>query len=219
MLAIIEDAASVVVLDHHKTAAEELAGNLSVLLGDPPSSKVPTVIFDMKYSGARLTWDCFFPGKARPWIVDFVEDRDLWTWKLPQSREISAAIASYPKDFLLWEKWCECGGQHKVDLAREGTAILRYQQQQVEQQVVNAYEIILDGHHGRCVNATHLISEIAGKLAENRAFGACFFLRADDKFVYSLRSREGGVDVSEIARVRGGGGHRNAAGFASDVLL
>jgi predicted metal-dependent hydrolase len=30
---------------------------------------------------------------------------------------------------------------------------------------------------------------------------------------WSLRSRDGGVDVSEVARAMGGGGHRNAAGF------
>lgn len=30
---------------------------------------------------------------------------------------------------------------------------------------------------------------------------------------YSLRSREGGVDVSEIAKQFGGGGHKHAAGF------
>ncbi len=33
----------------------------------------------------------------------------------------------------------------------------------------------------------------------------------------SLRSSDGGVDVSAIARVHGGGGHRRAAGFGSDL--
>ena len=32
----------------------------------------------------------------------------------------------------------------------------------------------------------------------------------------SLRSRAGGVDVSSIARQRGGGGHRAAAGFSTE---
>jgi phosphoesterase RecJ-like protein len=32
----------------------------------------------------------------------------------------------------------------------------------------------------------------------------------------SLRARDGGADVSAIARKRGGGGHRGAAGFESD---
>jgi phosphoesterase RecJ-like protein len=33
----------------------------------------------------------------------------------------------------------------------------------------------------------------------------------------SLRSNDGAVDVSEIARLQGGGGHRRAAGFGSDM--
>ena len=33
----------------------------------------------------------------------------------------------------------------------------------------------------------------------------------------SLRSSDGGVDVSAIARLHGGGGHRRAAGFGSDL--
>jgi phosphoesterase RecJ-like protein len=35
----------------------------------------------------------------------------------------------------------------------------------------------------------------------------------------SLRSSEGDVDVSAIARVRGGGGHKRAAGFSTDLEL
>ena len=35
----------------------------------------------------------------------------------------------------------------------------------------------------------------------------------------SLRSSEGDVDVSAIARKRGGGGHKRAAGFSTDLEL
>jgi phosphoesterase RecJ-like protein len=33
----------------------------------------------------------------------------------------------------------------------------------------------------------------------------------------SMRSTDGRVDVSAIARVNGGGGHRRAAGFGTDL--
>jgi phosphoesterase RecJ-like protein len=35
----------------------------------------------------------------------------------------------------------------------------------------------------------------------------------------SLRSSDGAVDVSAIARVNGGGGHKRAAGFSTDLEL
>lgn len=98
-------------------------------------------------------------------------------------------------------------------MQREGFAILRYQNQVVDSQCANATEIELNGHKVLCVNATVLISEIAGKLAEGRPFGASYFIDGDGVKRWSLRSRDGGIDVSEIAKRRGGGGHRNASGF------
>lgn len=198
---ILEDADYLIVCDHHKTAAAELAG-----FGTPAS-----VIFDMNKSGGRLTWEHFHPGEPSPWLVDYTEDRDLWRWKLEESREVSAAIASLPWTFEEWDRLHESASP--TILAGDGAAILRYQQQQVESQAKHAVEIELDGHKVLIVNATLLISEIAGKLAEGRPFGATWFQRSDGKKVWSLRSRDGGVDVSEVAKRRGGGGHRNAAGF------
>ncbi len=37
------------------------------------------------------------------------------------------------------------------------------------------------------------------------------------KTAWSLRSTEEGIDVSEIAKRHGGGGHRNAAGFRAEI--
>ena len=42
--------------------------------------------------------------------------------------------------------------------------------------------------------------------------GACL-VRSHDGVTYSLRSMDDRMDVSEIAKDNGGGGHRNAAGF------
>lgn len=85
------EADSLVVLDHHKTAQADLEG-------------LPYCHFDMNKSGGRLAWEHFFPGKESPWLVDYTEARDLWTFHLPFSREVSAAIASYPMDFQLWNE-------------------------------------------------------------------------------------------------------------------
>jgi nanoRNase/pAp phosphatase (c-di-AMP/oligoRNAs hydrolase) len=63
------------------------------------------------------------------------------------------------------------------------------------------------------INVTHMISELGNKLAEKHPFAALYFDTGDGKRVFSLRSVEGGVDVSEIAKQYGGGGHPHAAGF------
>ena len=52
---------------------------------------------------------------------------------------------------------------------------------------------------------------------KDRPFGACYFDRGDGKRQWSLRSRDGAVDVAKVAKRHGGGGHRNAAGFEESI--
>jgi oligoribonuclease NrnB/cAMP/cGMP phosphodiesterase (DHH superfamily) len=72
---IISKSKSLLVLDHHKSAEEDLKG----LDGATENVKV---IFDMDRSGSGLTWDHFFPQRKRPLFLNYVEDRDLWRFKL-----------------------------------------------------------------------------------------------------------------------------------------
>lgn len=201
MAKIIRTAKSVVVLDHHKTAQAELAD-----LGSD------TIVFDMNRSGGRLTWDWFFPGQRSPWLIDYTEDRDLWRHKLPNTQELNAWLRSWPMDFAKWTEYVTVSLDLYDIWVAEGAAILRNERQIVAMHVKNAREIELDGHKTLAVNATVLISEIAGELAADRPFGACYF-DTDKGRVWSLRSRPDGVDVSEIAKNHGGGGHKHAAGF------
>jgi oligoribonuclease NrnB/cAMP/cGMP phosphodiesterase (DHH superfamily) len=223
LLQMADAAFNILVIDHHKTASEELSGGVSCL--DFPSvlyrslAKNLTVMFDLSKSGGLLTWE-YFCGTHNPppWIVLYTQDRDLWNWKLPDSREINAALRSYPMDFELWDSWLGWVGQERGDkllshLKEEGTAILRREQQIVDQHVQFARELEMDGHLILSVNATVLTSEIAGKLSKGRPFGACYFVRKDGKKVWSLRSQPDGVDVSEVAKKHGGGGHKHASGF------
>ena len=67
---------------------------------------------------------------------------------------------------------------------------------------------------------TELVSETLEILADGCSFACGWFQRhRDGKFVYSLRSHDHGVDVSEVARRYGGGGAPRAASFTLDHLL
>lgn len=208
MVAIAVAAKSLTVLDHHKTAEADLTGlpaECNRLYG-----VIPNVIFKMDRSGGRLAWEWAFNSDPAPWLVDYTEDRDLWRWALPHSHDINAALRSYPLDFTRWD---QLETRDPASLAAEGVAINRREAQIVDQHVRHAREIELGGYKVLAVNATVLFSEIAGKLAEGRPFGACYFDRADGLRQWSLRSDPKGVDVSEVAVRLGGGGHKHAAGF------
>ena len=197
---------SLVVLDHHKTAQQDLAG-------------LDFAIFDMNKSGAVLAWEYFHPGQPVPRLLEYVQDRDLWRWKLAQSREVSAALQSYKMDFELWEElsWRAMVSSRRI--ADEGEAILRWQQQKIEEAISHAVWMKIGGHQVPVVNATQLMSEICNRLCEaypDAAFAAYYFDDKDGNRQWGLRSI-GEFDVSSIAKQYGGGGHRNAAGFQTSA--
>lgn len=201
-----------VVIDHHKSAKEVLFNLNDGLISNNCGSC--DVVFDIDKSGGRLTFDYLVSNglinNSRPWLVDYTEDRDLWLHKLPNSKCVNAALRSYPLDFAVWDNLSLFDASEFVT---DGKAIIRMQDQIVDQHVKNASEVTLGGYNVLAVNATVFISEIAGELAKDRPFGACYFYRNDGAKIWSLRSSNSGVDVSVVAESFGGGGHRHAAGF------
>lgn len=193
----------VVVYDHHKTAAEEI-------------SDLPFVTFDTDRCGSMIAWNALFPDKPAPDILNYVQDRDLWKWELEDSREVSAALRAMvrtPADALrLLVRSRNSLVSIVPDLAKRGRTVLDYQEAAMEKDLERVRMIAFMDYHVPIVNTAHLISETVGKLAENHPFAVGYFDTADDR-VFSLRSRNDGVDVSAIAKRFGGGGHRNAAGF------
>lgn len=98
-------AKSVLVLDHHKTAEADLIA--LPLTQDTWRQHLRcgvrlAALFDMQRSGAQMAWDYFCQGD-RPWLVDYIADRDLWRWELAASREVSAVIGSLEHSFQGWD--------------------------------------------------------------------------------------------------------------------
>lgn len=196
-------AASLRVLDHHKTAQADLEG-------------LDFCLFDMSRSGAGIAWDELH-GEPRPTLVDYVEDRDLWRFQLNRSGEINAYIGAHHQGFEQWDvlaKEIECEWGKALD---GGAAILKSLSRYVFEMCAQARQVTIAGHVVPCVNAPYInTSELVGHLAQfgGGLFAVGWFQRADGLYQYSLRSREtSNFDVSEIAKQFGGGGHKNAAGF------
>ncbi len=83
---LVEESETTEVCDHHESAR----GLLEKLTAEYPSKL--SVSFDTKRSGARIAWERYFPGQPLPPVVAYVEDRDLWQWRLPASREVNEAL-------------------------------------------------------------------------------------------------------------------------------
>lgn len=211
LVGMMNKANSLLVLDHHKTSAEDLTKLPTVsALSDFVLTTVG-VLFDMNRSGAGITWDFFHPTQPRPALIDHLEDRDLWRFKLPRTREIQAAVFSYPYDFAVWDRLM---ATDVAELAAEGVAIERKHFKDIDELLtVVTRHMRIGGHVVPMANLPYTLTSDAGhKLSLDNPFAGCYWDTPDGR-VFSLRSREGGFDVSEIAKQYGGGGHRHAAGF------
>jgi hypothetical protein len=223
---------SIVVLDHHKTAGAELKqwdigavdessyASLERHIAEALMKQACPIVahFDMQSSGARMAWDFFNASErndAPPDFIAYIEDRDLWRFAFgDRTRRFSAALRTYPQDFRTWDDLAGRPG----DLIEEGEAILRGHAKNVASMCEHAYLETIGGHAVPVVNTPyHYASDAAHELLQRfpeAPFAAAWFRRGDGLVQFSLRSEDARADVSEIAKSYGGGGHRNAAGFA-----
>jgi oligoribonuclease NrnB/cAMP/cGMP phosphodiesterase (DHH superfamily) len=206
----------VVIIDHHVSAMKAWQKKFPQLNGlDVVKFKEGNIEinFDMRMSGAVLTWN-YFHRDTVPLMFRYVQDMDLWLKEMPGTEPYIMALRSYPMDFIVWKALM--GFEKK--LVEEGHAINRWYQQQIEILKPNTKRMAIGGFMVPVVNANYCFaSALAGALAQNEPFAASYF-HDGNRYNFSLRSREGGVDVSEVAKQYGGGGHKQAAGFAVKEL-
>lgn len=209
--ALSEVAAHVIVLDHHVSAREHFESDRG--LENELREHGHIVQFDLEHSGAALAWRHFHAASPPPDLLAYVEDQDLWRWKLPASEEVNAAIASYPRRFDVWDELAETP---VADLARQGTPIVRANRSEIERLLRGSHPIVMGARRIEAVNSPILRSSVGHELAKRASFGApwgmVYRLHGDrvDVSIYSI----GELDVSRVAYEHGGGGHRNAAGFS-----
>ena len=197
---LIKSANSLIVIDHHKSAMIEL-------------HDVSCTHFDMNHSGAMLAWKFFHPGKDAPRMIKFIEDRDLWKWEIPYSKEFSAAFDMVPFTFEDFDLFLD---DSAVDNAQmRGSYILAYSKTVISKIAKRAILRKMGDKEVLAVNSPHWMSEIGSVLSTKCDFAVIWCYDHDTRQVkVSLRAHHDDADVSEVAKRFGGGGHRKAAGFA-----
>lgn len=88
---LIANGNTLVLIDHHKSAINGVVDLLDTGIIEDATSR------DNTKSGTGLAWDYFFNGMPMPLPFQYIQDRDLWTWKLEESRPYLAAHNLIPK--------------------------------------------------------------------------------------------------------------------------
>lgn len=215
VLTALAERCRICVLDHHATAMEALR--------DLPFAK-----FDMSKSGAVLAWEHFFPTRDVPEMLLYLQDRDLWQWKLPQSKEVNAGLwRGTPRDFAVWRNiayhWDLGVVTARERLIEKGEAIAFSDDLNVGVLCKHPVWLRILCYTIPAVNTPVLQSEVCHQLLQlhpNAPFAATWMTRSDGELLFSLRARsEDEVNVGTIAKEFGGGGHKAAAGFQQHGLF
>ena len=213
---------SIQILDHHVTAQKALEGK-------------SYAVFDMGRSGAGITWDWFHPDESMPLFIRMIQDRDLWQWAIPGSKEFTAGLFTLcstiePHDFdglfALFEQmytdpgrllWC-------AELGKIISTITDNRAREIgDDHMGTVTPYVFNGKVYRAcvVNCFSDIASEAGNYiskSDQIDFAVLWRYHNPSKdFRISLRST-GDIDVSTIAKSFGGGGHKNAAGFSTKVF-
>lgn len=210
---MIEQAASFLLIDHHKTAQEALQKLR-------PRHK----IFDMDHSGAHLVWRHLFPTTPPPLMIQYVEDHDIWTKALPGTHEYAAWFpALVPYTLAAYDEYGTDDARFHHDLVTLGPVALAKDRIVIRdaasratvkfQRVAGISQPLLVAY----VNSTTLVSEIGNAVIQewSEADVAAVYSVKDwsNATHFSLRSQDDRFDASVVAKaVFSGGGHRNASG-------
>lgn len=205
---MIKSANNLLIIDHHKTAVKELE--------DIPDKYK---IFDMDHSGAMLTWEYFYPTEPAPLMISYIQDRDIWTNKLPYVNEYASWFFTLPHEFEEYDKYFDDKVFQQM-LETKGVGMVEKDKHNINQvspfasvkfqKIGDTYLFIV------YLNTTILKSEVGNVIiTENKYadFSVVYNINDyNDTTSFSFRSTNKNYDASKIASYLGGGGHRNACG-------
>ena len=206
---IEERAAKLVLLDHHKSAAEKLTGF---------ACRCGVVHFDMSKSGARLAWEFFQPDRALPDLVRFVEDRDIWVWQYPESPAFLAALDMEPMDLPRWAEIAAFTPEQLSAFMARGHAMDEKFSKLAADIAEGAQPISFNGQQGVMVNAPGMFHSLVGDTLakQSGSFALLWTVGKGGVVKAGLRSRNG-FDCIPLAESMKGGGHAQACGFKMGV--
>ena len=206
--AIDARAAKLVMLDHHKSAAEKLTGF---------ACRCGVVHFDMAKSGARLAWEFFHPQAPVPDLIRYVEDRDIWKWEFAESAGFLSALDMEPQDFARWREIAAFTPEQLARFMARGAAMDEKYRKLCADIAEGAQPLVFNGIAGLMVNAPGMFHSLVGDMLSAQSGTFALMWSAGPKGVKAGLRSQRNFDCIALAESMGGGGHAQACGFRMGV--
>ena len=218
----------VYVLDHHKTANENLH--------DLRNHYNLNFIYDVEKSGASIVRDyCkqhlslyshikLNQKEILNKVVNMVEDRDLWLFRLPMTKEFAEYVFAYmqPNDIDRMTKILfNFNFDSLKTICQMGKTIMEYKDNIIEKKLKSYVPVYfqVDNTKLLIINETQpdLVSQLGNELCKKYNIPVCLYNISGSngsnelRVALSFRSMDHLKPVDVIARLFSGGGHANAA--------
>lgn len=242
MTMLLEITNDVTWIDHHKTAIDKYAGYPHKVRGIRKDGEACCVLV-WKYihwwtdrgEGAELfdrTREDILPV---PKCILLTGDRDIWAWKYGDATKHFYSGSQLYDTGPGSSFWLDCMAHETVPL--EGTGNAKYKEEglrfwnklilqgeTVEKYKLQfygelaesiGYKVLFEGHSCYALNVARISSDVFGPLIDQYDI---FLPHYHDGTQWTVSLYSKTVDVSEIAKLYGGGGHVRASGFQCKEL-
>ena len=220
-------------IDHHISLYKEIDSFLNHEYSEVQTCDLRTLTFNYIYEGGvaacEIGWKHLFPDKPVPYAITLLGRYDTWRQKegdwenetLPfqYGMRVDCISAETFPMYLLNKDQDFNGDDYVYNIVEQGIAILKYQEQQdmLACQRSAFEKEVYGGLRGICLNTRAFSSNTMKSVYDPEKHDVMIgFEYTGTKWSVSLRSTKDEVDVSLIAKSRGGGGHKAAAGFETN---
>lgn len=215
-------------IDHHKTSIEKYGNEI-------PGYRIDGV------AACRLAWQWFtiyeeqgseyLPSKedfinrkvTEPWAVRLAGEYDIWDKRDPDAETFQYALIAEPLTPTGWSTLLDDDRTLVNLLLAKGAVCQRYAQN-VDASICKSRTWIMEweGLKFLCINSARFNSLVFAardvpETGHDALLGFCFDGKCWTVSLYHAKHRTD-LDLSEIAKRHGGGGHRGACGFTAKTL-
>jgi oligoribonuclease NrnB/cAMP/cGMP phosphodiesterase (DHH superfamily) len=222
MRRLIARARRVILIDHHPRTE----GIIEELRDTTPPGKF-FGIFNSQMSGALLTWEYFRHdsthrtpkhwGDQPPQILNHISDRDLWLFKLPDTKVICDGLSQYPKSPEAWLNLPVDGTFFLDQMKVDANPVRRLKNTIIDEIVLQTLRmVIMSGYEVPLINCPRfLTSDALATLTADYPFAVAYYDSPEGR-VFSLRSdKVKGINIRSICQAMNGDGHDHAGGFTA----
>lgn len=209
-------------IDHHKSAIEEAIK----VRWDINPTRLKIGIGACQLVWESLKSDGYFQEPdsqyiVQPTFVKLLAEYDVWNHSDPRTLSFQYGMRLKDTSLENMDLWKSLFDVEMVQaITEEGGTVLTYIKQENKKYCdAAAFETELDGLKCIAVNKMLTNSQLFDSVWDNTKYDAMLTFGFSGKhWIISLYSDREDVDVSLIAKERGGGGHKGAAGFQCDEL-